>query len=86
MVALTMSLTYIIQTYQSEPMRNVMPLLNAPSSSAFFKGQSDAKSGAKSPKIPQSNASFEEHLYYRGYMQQVKKTQQSLSFNLASYA
>lgn len=57
-----------------------------PNSSAFFRGQSDAIKGISPPRQPSANAAYNEHLYYRGYMQQLKKTQQSSEYRFAAIA
>ena len=44
-----------------------------PSSAAFFQGQSDANSGLPTPKKPPNSASYEEKMYFRGFMQQERK-------------
>jgi hypothetical protein len=48
-----------------------------PTSSAFFKGQQDALRGVRQPHTPSSEDSFNEHLYYRGYIQQARKIQKA---------
>lgn len=44
-----------------------------PSSTAFFQGQSDAASGLSVPRQPSSHASYDEKMYFRGFMQQQRK-------------
>jgi hypothetical protein len=44
-----------------------------PSSTAFFQGQTDAASGRSAPRQPSSNASYDEKMYFRGFMQQQRK-------------
>jgi hypothetical protein len=51
-----------------------------PNSSAFFKGQIDAQNGVAAPRKPASNAAFDEHLYFRGFMQQMRKDQKTGDF------
>ncbi len=57
-----------------------------PNSSAFFKGQTDAQKGLTAPRKPAANAAFDEHLYYRGFMQQMRKDQKSVDFANLSMA
>jgi hypothetical protein len=54
-----------------------------PTSAAFFKGQSDAIKGIKPPRQPLATDAYEEHLYFRVYMQQLLKIQQSDEFRLS---
>lgn len=44
-----------------------------PSSTAFFQGQTDAANGLATPKQPSSFASYDEKMYFRGFMQQQRK-------------
>jgi len=44
-----------------------------PESTAFFDGQSAANNGASSPVEPSIHASYEEKMYFRGFMQQQRK-------------
>ena len=44
-----------------------------PSSTAFFQGQADAASGFSAPRQPLSHASYDEKMYFRGFMQQQRK-------------
>lgn len=44
-----------------------------PSSSAFFQGQIDAENGFPAPEKPKFNASYDEKMYFRGYVQQQRK-------------
>lgn len=44
-----------------------------PSSTAFFQGQTDAANGLSSPRQPSSHASYDEKMYFRGFMQQQRK-------------
>lgn len=44
-----------------------------PSSAAFFQGQFDAIDGLSEPKEPSNNASYEEKMYFRGFIQQQRK-------------
>lgn len=54
-----------------------------PTSAAFFKGQTDAIKGLTPPRRPLANAAYEEHMYFRGYMQQLRKIQQADDFRLS---
>lgn len=44
-----------------------------PSSSAFFQGQIDAENGVPAPEKPKYNASYDEKMYFRGFVQQERK-------------
>ncbi|HOY22111.1 MAG TPA: hypothetical protein PK002_03105 [Cellvibrio sp.] len=44
-----------------------------PSSTAFFQGQTDAANGLAAPRQPSSHASYDEKMYFRGFMQQQRK-------------
>jgi hypothetical protein len=45
-----------------------------PSSASFLRGVSDAKEGrAPFPAMPQKNDSYEDQMYYRGFVQQTRK-------------
>ena len=44
-----------------------------PSSTAFFQGQTDAASGLAMPRSPSSHASYNEAMYFRGFVQQLRK-------------
>ncbi len=44
-----------------------------PSSTAFFQGQADAYNGLATPKQPSPHASYDENMYFRGFMQQQRK-------------
>lgn len=55
-----------------------------PNSSAFFRGQLDAINGVRPPRQPSASAAYNDHLYYRGYMQQIKKMQQSNELRFAA--
>ena len=44
-----------------------------PSSTAFFQGQTDAANGLATPRQSSSDASYDEKMYFRGFMQQRRK-------------
>lgn len=44
-----------------------------PNSTAFFQGQTDAANGVATPRQPSSQASYDEKMYFRGFMQQQRK-------------
>ena len=44
-----------------------------PSSTAFFQGQTDAASGRAMPRPPSSHTSYDEAMYFRGFVQQLRK-------------
>lgn len=51
--------------------------MSLPSSTAFFQGQTDATKGVSVPKQPSSSASYDERMYFLGFMQQQRKMTKS---------
>ena len=51
----------------------VVFIMYLPSSTAFFQGQTDAANGLSVPRQPSSHASYDEKMYFRGFMQQQRK-------------
>ena len=47
--------------------------MSYPTSTAFFQGQTDATKGIAIPKQPSDAASYDEKMYFLGFMQQQRK-------------